>query len=649
MVSWGRLILHAFSFSPLTDNGLRKIYQPNQATFAAPAAQPPKNVLGGVNAGSFHSPAFISNGIQSLENALGEKEQDGNSVLGSFDAPRLPSFRSDGGTPLPFGFPWGQSTANNTNYYTDTPNTGVTRYYDFEISAGRIAPDGVFKDGVLVNGQFPGPTIEANWGDMVSITVKNSLDEGTSMHWHGKRGRKLKTWQKLTQPGLLQKATPWYDGVPTVMQCPIAPGKSFTYVFQADLYGGAAGAMIIYGPKNVDYDIDVGPVILTDWYHEDYYTLVEQTMSKASDKTPQPASNNNLINGKMNFPCYKDTNCTANAGVSKFSFTSGKKHRLRLINMSAEAMQKFSIDGHTMTVIANDFVPVEPYQVAVVTLAVGQRTDIIVEADGSPTDSVWMRSNLKYCSLTDGTVDEAVAAIYYEDADNTTIPTSRSSVTTTQLSYCNNDDLSVTKPFFPIKPDPNPSTTEDLIIEYRTNETDFNLWFVNNVSFRGDYNNPVLLEAKLGNLDFPEEYNVMNFGSNKTVRLVVYNYFAFGGHPMHMHGHNMYVLAEGFGEYDNTVTNPSNPQRRDTIWVQAAKDANTPAYVVLQIDQDNPGVWPFHCHIAWHVSAGLYVSILERSEEIKRDMKIPGVMAQSCRDWGEFTGRAVVDQIDSGL
>jgi FtsP/CotA-like multicopper oxidase with cupredoxin domain len=40
--------------------------------------------------------------------------------------------------------------------------------------------------------------------------------------------------------------------------------------------------------------------------------------------------------------------------------------------MSAEAMQKFSIDGHTMTVIANDFVPVEPYDVAVVTLAVGE-------------------------------------------------------------------------------------------------------------------------------------------------------------------------------------------------------------------------------------------------------------------------------------
>lgn len=109
-----------------------------------------------------------------------------------------------------------------------------------------------------------------------------------------------------------------------------------------------------------------------------------------------------------------------------------------------------------------------------------------------------------------------------------------------------------------------------------------------------------------------------------------------------------YVLAEGFGEWDNKVTNPSNPQRRDTVWVQAAKDKDTPAYVVLQIDQDNPGVWPFHCHIAWHVSAGLYVSILERPDDIK-NMNVPGVMAQSCRDWSVFTGQAIVDQIDSGL
>jgi len=59
------------------------------------------------------------------------------------------------------------------------------------------------------------------------------------------------------------------DGVPGVQQCPIVPGGSFTYTFQADLYGtswyhshysaqyaaGLLGPMVIYGPNTTSYDI----------------------------------------------------------------------------------------------------------------------------------------------------------------------------------------------------------------------------------------------------------------------------------------------------------------------------------------------------------------------------------------------------------
>jgi FtsP/CotA-like multicopper oxidase with cupredoxin domain len=76
----------------------------------------------------------------------------------------------------------------------------------------------------LVNDQFPGPAIEANWGDTIQVTVHNQITEpaeGTALHWHG----------------FLQTQTPWFDGVPGVQQCPIAPGNSFTYQFKAELYG----------------------------------------------------------------------------------------------------------------------------------------------------------------------------------------------------------------------------------------------------------------------------------------------------------------------------------------------------------------------------------------------------------------------------
>ncbi len=74
-----------------------------------------------------------------------------------------------------------------------------------------------------------------------------------------------------------------------------------------------------------------------------------------------------------------------------------------------------------------------------------------------------------------------------------------------------------------------------------------------------------------------------------------------------------------------------------------------PGHIVVHIDADNPGVWPFHCHIAWHVSAGLYINLLERPDEIVKDMPIPAIMAQTCRDWSAWTGNNIPNEIDSGL
>ena len=169
---------------------------------------------------------------------------------------------------------------------------------------------------------------------------------------------------------------------------------------------------------------------------------------------PPPFSDNNLINGKMNYDCSKVTNgqtCIPNAGLSKFKFQSGKTHRLRLINAGAEGTQMFSIDGHNLTVIANDFVPIVPYTTNVVTLGIGQRTDVLVKAIGKPTDAVWMRSNIT-CSLANQ--PNALAAIYYENANTNAVPKSAPQVF---APSCVNDPLSKTTPFFKYGPRPNPT------------------------------------------------------------------------------------------------------------------------------------------------------------------------------------------------
>ena len=101
--------------------------------------------------------------------------------------------------------------------------------------------------------------------------------------------------------------------------------------------GGLFGPMIIHGPSNADYDIDLGPVMLTDWYHDEYFEIVKTVMKPLdAGGNPAPPSDNNLINGKMDFDCSTleagdKTKCTNSAGISKFKFTTGKTHRLRLV------------------------------------------------------------------------------------------------------------------------------------------------------------------------------------------------------------------------------------------------------------------------------------------------------------------------------
>lgn len=402
--------------------------------------------------------------------------------------------------------------------------------------------------------------------------------------------------------------------------------------------------------------------MLSDWFHEDYWWLVNVTMlPNGFGSAGFFAADSILINGKMNYNCSLTTlPCTDNAGVSKFQFESGKKHRLRLINSGSEPIMKFSIDGHKLTVIAIDFVPTVPYTTNVVTLAVGQRTDIIVEGTGSAGDSYWMRADTSPdCSDVGSTNLTGLAAVYYEHTPTDKTPTTNSSVTNDQLTTCDNDDISLSVPEYAMAV-PDPSLTIEIHCVLWNNGT-HNVWYMNNVTFRADYNDPDLLEAKLGNTTFPVSENVYDFGTNSSVRMIVYNHMALASHPMHIHGHNLYILQTGVGQwYDNmTLINPSNPQRRDTPNVRKAVATNTtaassdyqgdPSYVVVQFDMNNPGVWPFHCHIAWHVSDGFVMNILERPDDIVNNVNIPGIMAQTCRDWAAWTGGHVVDQIDSGL
>jgi FtsP/CotA-like multicopper oxidase with cupredoxin domain len=178
----------------------------------------------------------------------------------------------------------------------------------------------------------------------------------TSIHWHG----------------IIQEHNAANDGVPGVTQCPIPPGGSFTYRFQATRYGstwyhshftlqyseGLLGPFIINGPTVDNWDIDLGTVLVQDFYRQSCFEswFVERS-------NPPLAADTGLINGK--------NKNGALGSFSEFNFTPGKKYRMRIINTSTDSHFQFSIDKHTMTVQAADFIPVKPYSQTILNIGIG--------------------------------------------------------------------------------------------------------------------------------------------------------------------------------------------------------------------------------------------------------------------------------------
>ncbi|OAA34619.1 laccase [Metarhizium rileyi] len=95
------------------------------------------------------------------------------------------------------------------------------KVFDMTVTWRKYAPDGVSRRMLLINGRSPGLTIEVEQDDWVVVNVFNESPFHTTIHFHG----------------IEMERTPWSDGVPGVSQRPIAPGRNFTYTFQATQYG----------------------------------------------------------------------------------------------------------------------------------------------------------------------------------------------------------------------------------------------------------------------------------------------------------------------------------------------------------------------------------------------------------------------------
>ena len=277
------------------------------------------------------------------------------------------------------------------------------REFDLTIGETPIQVDGRQGLAVTVNGSMPAPLLRFREGDTVTLRVHNTLDESTSIHWHG-----------ILLPFEM-------DGVPGVTFPGIPPGETFVYrypVTQSGTYWyhshtglqeqlGHHGPLIIdpRGSDPVAYDRE-HVIVLADWMFESPYVVLAR-LKKQSDysnyRRPtvgdffRDVSRNGfgatvedrLMWGRMRMAPTDIADVTGHLYTYLMNgqgpedgwtglFTPGERVRLRFINAAALSYFNLRIPGLPMTVVQADGQHVEPVTVDELQIAVAETFDVIV-------------------------------------------------------------------------------------------------------------------------------------------------------------------------------------------------------------------------------------------------------------------------------
>jgi len=487
---------------------------------------------------------------------------------------------------------WSPGYSVDTDFDQKWPTTGVTRYYTLTISNVTCAPDGSNpRKCFLINGQYPGPLIRANWGDNLQITVNNNMQSnGTAIHWHGLR----------------QLSSTIQDGVNGITECPLAPGQSKTYSLQATQFGttwyhshhsaqygdGIAGPLIIDGPTSDNWDIDLGPLTVNDWFYMSATDADAQVLMGLFENGPGPSANNILING---------TNMNPAGTTGKYlnvKLTSGKKHLLRIINMSVDNAIRVSLDGHTLEVITSDLVPVQPVTVQSVLLNIGQRYEVIINANQT-AGNYWLRAEPESTGCYSYNEGSGLAIFTYSGV--------KVAQPTTSSSYTNGGNCLAPSPLTPWVAN-NVGNVTDFLAQVQTLPVGLEfipapldtvwttgnvvVWTLNSSSMDVNWGKPVIQYVMDGNNTFPVTENLIELAfEGEWVYWIIQNVEAGQGppppHPIHLHGHDFYVLGSGTGAWDNSLAQNltfTNPTRRDTATLPSF------GWLALAFPTDNPGV-----------------------------------------------------------
>jgi FtsP/CotA-like multicopper oxidase with cupredoxin domain len=401
------------------------------------------------------------------------------------------------------------------------------------------------------NGTVPGPELRVRQGERLRVTVANSLDQTTSVHWHGVR-----------VPNAM-------DGVPGITQSPIAAnGGTFVYEFDLPDAGtywyhphsrsyeqvarGLAGILVIEDREPLAVDRDVAWV-LQDWrlardaqLRADFGNMMDRTHAGRIGNTV-------TVNGVV---------------AESFDVRAGERLRLRLANLGTARIFGLEFRGHHPVVVAYDGQPVVPHEPeqSLVVLGPGERVDVVLDMTAAPGERF-----------------DVVDRFYRQNTYRLL-----------SLEYARTPPLRTRFPESP-RLSPNPIPEIDLARAAR-----------HDVIFRGGMG-PGMMGRGMGGMGMMggmtwtingvavdeghahEPLLVLERG--RTYVLAMTNDTNWH-HPMHLHGHFFRVLSRN-----------GRPTRlrewRDTVLLAPNERAE------LAFVADNPGDWMFHCHVLEHQASGM--------------------------------------------
>jgi copper-resistance protein, CopA family len=501
-----------------------------------------------------------------------------------------------------------------------------------------ITVDGRRGHAVTVNGTVPGPLVRLKEGQSVRLAVTNDLDEDTSIHWHG-----------LLLPFQM-------DGVPGVSFPGIKPKETFIYEFkvrQAGTYwyhshSGLQEQMGHYGPIVID-PVGEDPVqfdrehvvVLSDYSfmhpHEifrklkaqaGYFNRQKQTVAGLLKGEDQPLKDRKEWAAMRMDPTdiLDVTGSTytflINGHGPKDNWTGlfkpGERVRLRFVNAGAMTIFNVRIPGLKLSVVQADGQNVQPVEVEEFQISPAETYDVVVQptedraytlvaeaADRSGMGRATLAPRLgmtaevpplrkrPLLNMRDMGMDHSAmmgmggmemdhSAMSMRDPRNapqvkmgpgvqmiSPMPADRTGDPGQGLEDVGHKVLVYTD-LVALDPNPDPRPPSRELEIHLTGNMERFMWAFDGVSF--------------SHLKDP-----IPFRFNERVRVVLVN-DSMMAHPIHLHGH-FFEVVNG---------HPGRHPRKHTVNVLPG------GRVAFDLTADEPGDWAFHCHLLYHMHAGMF-------------------------------------------